>query len=45
MGDGQGRGYQTLINDALCETLGTVQRPIDAKTLGRILREEFNKTG
>ena len=40
-----GMGYQTLINDALRETLGSVQRPVDAKTLRRILREELKKTG
>jgi len=45
MGDARGRGYQTLINDALRETLGNVQRPIDAKTLRRILREELKKAG
>ena len=45
MGDQRGRGYQTLINEALRETLGTSQRPVDAKTLRRILREELKKTG
>ena len=45
MGDARGRGYQTLINDALRETLSTGQRPVDAKTLRRILREELKKTG
>jgi uncharacterized protein (DUF4415 family) len=45
MGDESGRGYQTLINEALRETLSTVQRPVDAKTLRRILREELKKTG
>jgi uncharacterized protein (DUF4415 family) len=45
MGDARGRGYQTLINDALRETLGNVQRPVDAKTLRRILREELKKAG
>jgi len=45
MGDARGRGYQTLINDALHETLGNVQRPVDAKTLRRILREELKKAG
>ena len=45
MGDERGRGYQTLINEALRETLGTTQRPVDAKTLRRILREELKKTG
>jgi uncharacterized protein (DUF4415 family) len=44
-GDERGRGYQTLINEALRETLGTSQRPVDAKTLRRILREELKKAG
>ena len=44
-GDEQGRGYQTLINDALRDTLGTSKPPVDAKTLRRILREELKKTG
>ncbi len=44
-GDNLGRGYQTLINDALRETIGKKQDPIDAKTLRRILREELKKTG
>ena len=45
MSDERGRGYQTLINDALRETLNTGPRPIDAKTLRRILREELKKAG
>jgi uncharacterized protein (DUF4415 family) len=45
IGDERGRGYQTLINDALRETLSTDQRPVDAKTLRRILREELKKAG
>ncbi len=45
MGDDRGRGYQTLINEALRQTLATSQRPVDAKTLRRILREELKKTG
>ena len=45
MGNERGLGYQTLINDALRETLSTAQRPVDAKTLRRILREELKKTG
>lgn len=44
-GEELGRGYQTLINDALRETLS--KKPgltLDAKTLRRILREELEKT-
>jgi uncharacterized protein (DUF4415 family) len=39
-----GRGYQTLINDALREYLSRASKPLDSKTLRRILREELNKT-
>jgi uncharacterized protein (DUF4415 family) len=42
--DSLGRGYQTLINDALREYLGKAQGPIDARTLRRILREELKRT-
>ena len=44
-GDDLGRGYQTLINDALRETLGRERPSVDAKTLRRILREELKKAG
>ena len=40
----QGRGYQTLINEALRGVL-TIEHPLDAKTLRRIIREELKKTG
>ena len=36
---------KTLINDALRGTLNSGQRPVDAKTLRRILREELQKAG
>ena len=39
-----GRGYQTLINDALRRHLSSTGKPVDTKTLRRILREELNKT-
>ncbi len=39
-----GRGYQTLINDALRQYLSSESKPVDSKTLRRILREELNKT-
>ena len=39
-----GRGYQTLINDALRQHLSSTGNPVDTKTLRRILREELNKT-
>jgi uncharacterized protein (DUF4415 family) len=43
--DAAGRGYQTMMNDALREHLGKTRRPVDAKTLRRILREELKRTG
>ncbi len=45
MADNAGRGYQTLINQALRETLAKKSMPVDAKTLRRILREELKKAG
>ena len=45
IGDNAGRGYQTLINQALRETLAKKSLPVDAKTLRRILREELEKAG
>ena len=44
-GDEIGRGYQTLINDALRETIGRNAESLDVKTLRRILREELKKAG
>jgi len=37
------RGYQTLINDALRQYLSSAGKPVDTKTLRRILREELKK--
>lgn len=34
-------GYQTMINEALRDYLATDRKPIDAKILRRILREEL----
>jgi uncharacterized protein (DUF4415 family) len=45
MGDDAGRGYQTLINETLRNTLGKKSVAVDAKTLRRILREELRKAG
>lgn len=42
-GDACGRGYQTMINEALRQYLGKAQKPIDARTLRRILREELKR--
>ena len=44
-GDELGRGYQTLINDALREALSKTEPAVDAKTLRRIIREELKKVG
>jgi uncharacterized protein (DUF4415 family) len=43
--DSEGRGYQTMINDALREFLGRATQAVDARTLRRILREELRKAG
>ncbi len=43
--DAAGRGYQTMINEALREYLGKSRQPVDAQTLRRILREELRRTG
>lgn len=44
-GDAQGRGYQTLINEVLRQSLANSPKPVDAKTLRRIVREELAKAG
>ena len=38
-----GSGYQTLINEALRQYLSSTGKPVDAKSLRRILREELNR--
>jgi uncharacterized protein (DUF4415 family) len=43
--DAAGRGYQTMINDALREFLGRTGGSVDAATIRRIVREELRKTG
>jgi len=40
-----GRGYQTMINDALRQHLGKAESTVDARTLRRILREELRRVG
>lgn len=37
----EGRGYQTMINEALRIFLGKIDRPLDEETLRRVLREEL----
>ncbi len=39
----EGKGYQTLINDALQQYLSNTGKPVDTKALRRILREELKK--
>ena len=39
--DEAGSGYQTMINEALREYLSKSTRPIDEKSLRKILREEL----
>jgi uncharacterized protein (DUF4415 family) len=43
--DKVGKGYQTIINEALRDYLGKPDKPINEDTLRRILREELKKTG
>jgi uncharacterized protein (DUF4415 family) len=43
--DAAGRGYQTMINEALREYLGRSEPRVDAETIRRIVREELRKTG
>lgn len=43
--DELGRGYQTLINEALRSTIGAEPDVIDAQTLRKILREELRRAG
>ncbi len=43
LADRSGRGYQTLINEALQNHLAKSPKPVDATTLRRILREELRK--
>jgi uncharacterized protein (DUF4415 family) len=40
-----GKGYQTMINEALREYLGKEHGPIDEDTLRRVIREELKNVG
>jgi len=44
-GDNIGRGYQTLINETLRQSISKKSVSVDAKTLRRILREELQNAG
>lgn len=43
--DEVGRGYQSLINDALRAALSRASAPVDEATLRKVLREELHATG
>jgi uncharacterized protein (DUF4415 family) len=43
--DESGKGYQTMMNDALREYLEKSPHPVDETTLRRILREELKPIG
>jgi len=43
--EAQGKGYQTIINDALREYLNAAGKPLNARALRQILREELNRAG
>ncbi len=40
-GDSSGKGYQTIINQALREYLDKAKPPLDEETLRRIIQEEL----
>jgi uncharacterized protein (DUF4415 family) len=40
-GDSAGKGYQTLMNEALREYLDQAKRPLDEETLRRVIKEEL----
>jgi len=42
--ENEGRGYQTLINEALRQHLSSTGKPVDTRSLRRILREELSKS-
>ena len=44
-GDSAGKGYQTMMNEALREYLGKTAQVLDEDTLRRVIREEIKKTG
>ncbi len=44
-GDNEGKGYQTMINEALREYLGKSEHSLDENTLRRVIREELKKAG
>ena len=45
LSDESGKGYQTMMNEALREYLGKSPHPVDEPTLRRVLREELKTLG
>jgi uncharacterized protein (DUF4415 family) len=43
-GDAAGKGYQTMMNEALREYLNKAKQPLTEETLRRILKEELRAT-
>ncbi len=43
--EASGRGYQTLINQALRDYLAESPAPLDEPTLRRVVREELERVG
>lgn len=41
--EASGKGYQTMINDALRDYLDTAVKPLNSRSLRRILREELSR--
>ena len=40
-GDNAGKGYQTMMNEALRDYLGNVKQPLDEEMLRRVIQEEL----
>ena len=40
-GDNAGKGYQTMMNEALRDYLGQVNQPLDEEVLRRVIQEEL----
>jgi uncharacterized protein (DUF4415 family) len=40
-GDSAGKGYQTMMNEALREYLNKAKQPLDEETLRRVIQEEL----
>ena len=40
-GDTEGKGYQTMMNEALRDYLGNVKQPLNEEILRRVIQEEL----